>query len=271
MQEVFNIYQKSFQKLGYQTVSLGEYGFKTLTKYDKLELEIAVIKYHPKNKTGLREWMFQTILNEIQKNIKKGTAIKDSQNEGYLEYQVNDEINFIVRIIPFYYNKNSEGEVACIFWRNGIEKNDNVIQVMQAFNKANKISNNLLRTLIKMIKYVLKVYFTYYYILYTLTLRWFYEYFTKKYDNYLQKIYASKRIEKQDLIKYRDINFQKNWFLNNIVGEELIFYILEWFWKTETYYFREFEFIEEEIFESISRYSWYTNNFFNTVWLLYWF
>ncbi|WP_374695964.1 hypothetical protein [Spiroplasma endosymbiont of Polydrusus formosus] len=38
MQEVFNIYQKSFQKLYYQTVVLDECGFKTLTKYDKLEL-----------------------------------------------------------------------------------------------------------------------------------------------------------------------------------------------------------------------------------------
>ncbi|UZQ31041.1 MAG: hypothetical protein OHM56_06005 [Spiroplasma phoeniceum] len=264
MQEIFRIYKNSFQKLGYQTIALGEYGFKTLTKYDKLELELAIIKYHPKNKTGLREQIFQVVLNEMHKNISKGTVIKDSQNDGYLEYQVNDEINFIVRIIPFCYKKNSEGGLTYIFWRNGIEKNDNVIQVVRGFNKANKISNNLLRTLIKLIKYVLKDDFPYYYILYTLTLRWFYEYFTKRYDNYLQKIDMSKRIEKQDLMKYRNINFQKNWFLNNIDGEELIFYILERFLKTETYYFREFEFIEEEIFESISRYSWYTNNCFLT-------
>ncbi len=86
------------------------------------------------------------------------------------------------------------------------------MQIMQAFNKANKISNNLLRSLIKVIKYILKVDFTYYYILYNLNLRWFYKYFTKKYDNYLQKIDESKLIENQDLIKYCDINFQKNCF-----------------------------------------------------------
>ncbi len=66
--------------------------------------------------------MFQTILNEIKNNFKKRTIIKYSQNEGYLEYKVNDEINFIVRIIPFYYNKNYECEVVYIFWWNGIEK-----------------------------------------------------------------------------------------------------------------------------------------------------
>ncbi len=42
------------------------------------------------------------------KNIGKGTVIKDSQNDGYLEYQVNDEINFIIRIIPFCYKKNQK-------------------------------------------------------------------------------------------------------------------------------------------------------------------
>lgn len=264
MHEIFTTYKKSFQKIGYQTIAIGEYGFKTLTKYDKLELELAVVKYAPKSSNGLRERMFQAVLGEMRKNVKKWTVIKDTQNEGYLEYQINDEINLIVRIIPFCYKKNAEGELTYIFWRNGIEKNDNVIQVVQGFNKANKISNNLLRTLMKMVKYVLKTDFNYYYILYTLTLRWFYEYFVKKYDHYLQKIDASKRIEKENLIKYRNINFQKIWFLNNIDGEELIFYILERYWKTETYYFREFEFIEEEIFESISRYSWYTNNCFLT-------
>lgn len=123
--------------------------------------------------------MFQAVLGEMRKNVKKGTVIKDTQNEGYLEYQINDEINLIVRIIPFCYKKNAEGKLTYIFWRNGIEKNDNVIQVVQGFNKANKISNNLLRTLMKMVKYALKTDFTYYYILYTLTLRWFYEYFVK--------------------------------------------------------------------------------------------
>lgn len=69
MQEIFIIYKNSFQKLVYQTIALGEYGFKTLTKYNKLELELAIIKYHPKNKTGLREQMFQVVLNEMRKNI----------------------------------------------------------------------------------------------------------------------------------------------------------------------------------------------------------
>ncbi|AHF61157.1 hypothetical protein P344_04515 [Spiroplasma mirum ATCC 29335] len=262
LKTIFDNYRRVFKKYGYQTIALGEFGCKTLTKYEKIELEIAVVKYLPKIITGLREKMFQNIASEICKNSNY-TDSKNTQNDGYLEYLVEEEVTIKVRIIPFCY-KNNNGKLDYFFWRNGVEKTDNMIQVVQHFNKANKISNNLLRCLVKLIKYVLKEDFAYYYILYTLVLRWFYEYFIKCYDAFLQKIDTINRLEKKDLEKYNDINYQKNWFSKNIDGEELIFYILERFWRSETYYFREFEFIEEEIFESISRYSWYTNSVFLT-------
>ncbi|AGM26211.1 hypothetical protein SSYRP_v1c06210 [Spiroplasma syrphidicola EA-1] len=261
---IFAHYRQVFNALGYETVALGEYGCKTMTKYDKLELEIAVIKHFPQEKSGLRDKMFQDIGKEIKRFSGVDPFQKNTQNEGYLEYKIDDEIILTVRIIPFVYKKNSNDELGYVFWRNGIEKKDNVISVVKAFNKANKISNNLLRSLVKMIKYVVGSEFGYYYIIYILVLRWFYEYFVKQYDKYLQKVTADVELDEETLAKYRSTAFQKNWFINNIDGEELIFYILERYWMSETYYFRELEFIEEEIFESISRYSWYTNSCFLT-------
>lgn len=258
-------FKLDFKEMGYSVVKIGEYGMKTLTCYDKsIEVDLALVKYG-KRKIDL-EQMFQKIILYLQKKYSHD-EIRIFKNEGVIRIKRQGERKIYFKLSPFYCQEKPNGlkPGKYVFLRNDDLRHDNLIPFVQAFNKANSISNNLLRSLVKLIKYVIKSDFKYFYIIEIIILRWFYEYFSKKYNSFIQTK-AKNNIEQvaKNIKIYNSKAYMKKWFVNNINGEDLIYYILERFWKKETYYFREFEFIEEEIFDSISRYSWYTNNSFLT-------
>ncbi|WP_381415009.1 hypothetical protein NPX79_03245 [Spiroplasma endosymbiont of Anurida maritima] len=262
MRDLTNEFVASFNKHNLAVKVLGSMGTKTLISAEEQILEIAIIKFRPKNADNVRKYIIEKVYEVLGERYNNTVNIDHNIDGGYLEYLHKDTVNFKVRIIPFCYKKNAKGLYSYNYYRKNKERIDNAIVVVDSFNKANKISNNLLRTIMKLLKFMVHNDFTYYYSIYSLVLRWFYEYFVKKYNEYIYNLITKNDFNKYDLEKIKSINFQKLWFFHNIDSNEIITYIMERLWKEETYFFRQFSFAEEDIFDSISRYSWYTNKSF---------
>lgn len=145
--------------------------------------------------------------------------------------------------------------------RSGMGQEDLALQVTEAFVQANKISNQTLAAVKKLLNYVLKNQFKYTYNVDMLLLTWFYEFFVRSINVFLEKKInnSDKNLDIEHFLKLKNL---KKWFKTNINLYDLYYFIFTKIGQVNTYYFTEAGFDEWELFKDISRYSLNTNSSF---------
>ncbi|AXK51259.1 hypothetical protein [Spiroplasma alleghenense] len=261
------VMKKTFADFGIHFKKLGDFEYNALTDFSQeINLDVALIIYSKLKPTKPSFSKLQLKIDKAIDQISNQFSITKIKNNEYIKITkvINDtKINFYLQ--PVVKTVLTNKKSAYFVLRNQFVQEDLMVKVTDSFKKANKIANNNLVSLKLIIKYTLKNDFDYNYNIDMLILRWFYEYFCKKIDNYIFKKTFQKKSEdfKDFNIKnFTKLNNLQHWFNRNVNFKEMMTYILERFFKTNTYYFNNFNFIEEELFESISRYSVFTNSNF---------
>ncbi|ARU91928.1 hypothetical protein SCLARK_001403 [Spiroplasma clarkii] len=146
--------------------------------------------------------------------------------------------------------------------RNGIVQPDLALQVSEAFVRADKIANGTLIAIKKILNYIFKNQFKYTYNIDMLLLTWFYEYFTKSINGFLDKKFnkSAKELDINNFMKEKNLS---KWFRDNINIYDLYYFIFTKIGQVNTFFFAEVGFDEFELFRDISRYSLNTNSTFN--------
>ncbi|WP_342252285.1 hypothetical protein [Spiroplasma endosymbiont of Amphibalanus improvisus] len=260
--EKFNLILNNASKKGYQTKGLSEFGTKTLVEKKQLIVSIAIIKNKPHNIDKFWKQFYSDVQEILLKVFGKKEEVKLTKFGCFHINTIIESLNVRFQVIPFIYKTDHDNIDRYYIWVNEANKHDNAIVVVDAFNKMNKLSNGLLRTLVKIIKSSTDGTFEYSYVIYTTISRWFYEFFLMKYKKFL--INFEKKNPKLKLDDFKQTKFIRSWIGKHINPDDLFYFILKKVWNKNSHFFREFEFIEEEIFNSISRYSWFENNCFLT-------
>ncbi|AHI53971.1 hypothetical protein SSABA_v1c05670 [Spiroplasma sabaudiense Ar-1343] len=258
----------TFSKHGIHFKKLGEFNFGSVTDYDQeINLDVALIRYCNKN---LKKETFLDFYKEIDRafsDLQTNFKITKVTSNEYIKISISvDKTNINYYLQPIIKNENKDKNDKYFIFRNNQIQADLVVEVSEAFKFANRIANDNLKSLKKIIKFVLKDDFEFYYHLDMLFLRWFYEFMAKKIKKYLDQTTWNKKTQEFrniDLKKIMSSTYLKKWYRKNVNFKELFTYILERLFQVNTYYFNNFNFKEDELFDSISRYSVFTNSFFS--------
>ncbi|AKU79582.1 hypothetical protein [Spiroplasma turonicum] len=261
--EKFNILKQQLKKVNINFKKMGDFAYGTYicnSSTRVINLDLAIISYVGKTKKNYNE-LIDELLN-ISKNNDFIKEIHTHKNNSYLNILMsykNIKVNF--RVISIIYKKFNKGYFYII------NKNDEsfeeiAIELQNDFILANKLSSGLLFSIKRLINYILKKEFNYTYNIDMLILRWFYEYICKSLDNFIQRNYKLEN-QKLNIVKFLSPQVFRKWIKNNISFLDLVYFIfIKWDSQT-TFYFKNNGFINEEMFEDISRWSHNTYSTFN--------
>ncbi|QHX36585.1 hypothetical protein [Spiroplasma sp. BIUS-1] len=254
----FNDLRELFLGEGIHLKKVGDFSYNSFRKVNKIfNLDLCAVKYVSNSKIKFSE--LQEFILEASKKYKGLPEIHTDKNYINLVFNFkNTKINF--RIIPVI-AKEVEGEMVCKVNRNGIVQEDLVLNLTSDFKKANKLSSGLLVSLKRIINYIMNGEFNYTYDIDFLLLRWFYEYTSKTLDEYILEKYI-KRETDLDVKEFMKINNFRKWIKRTVSFYDLVSFIFLKLDSTNTYYFNQFNFEFEEMFDGISRYSLNTNSNF---------
>ncbi|WP_338985544.1 hypothetical protein [Spiroplasma endosymbiont of Diplazon laetatorius] len=254
----FNELKELFLSEGLHLKKVGDFSYNSYRQTNKVfNLDLCVVKYVTKSTIKFAE--FQNLILEISKKYKGVPEIHTDKNYLNLVFNFkNTKINF--RIVPVI-AKNVNDEVLCRINRNGIIQEDLVLNLTNDFKKANKLSSGLLISIKRILNYIMDGEFNYSYDIDYLILRWFYEYTSKTLDEFILERYIKKELD-LDVKQFMEDENLRKWIKKNVSFFDLISFIFLKLESTNTYYFNQFNFEFEEMFDGISRYSLNTNSNF---------
>ncbi|AUM62576.1 hypothetical protein [Spiroplasma monobiae] len=254
----FNDLKKLFLNSGIHLKKVGDFSYNSYKKINKVfNLDLVAVKYV--TKSSIKFSGFQNLILEISKKYNGLPEIHTDKNYINLIFNYkNTKINF--RIIPLI-AKNIDNEIQCRVNRNGIIQEDLVLNLTNDFKKANKLSSGLLVSIKRIINYIMNGEFNYSYDIDFILLRWFYEYVSKTIDEFILERYIKRDLEMNVKQFMEDENLRK-WIKKNVSFFDLVSFIFLKVDSTNTYYFNQFNFEFEEMFDGISRYSLNTNSNF---------
>ncbi|WP_338971254.1 hypothetical protein [Spiroplasma endosymbiont of Panorpa germanica] len=257
----------SFQDAQIHFKKLGDFDYNSLTEFSQeVNLDVGLITYSKIKPNKASFSKLQKKINQVIENLSHQLSVTKIKNDEYIKINLSSkDVNINFYLQPIIRFKNAKNKSTNFILRNQFVQEDLMVNVTDSFQKANKITRGNLVSLKLIIKYTLKDDFDYNYNVDILILRWFYEYLCKKVDKYILKVTFKKNDDEYknfDINNFLKIKNIRNWFLKNINFKEMFTYILERMFQTNTYFFNNFNFIEEELFDSISRYSVFTNSNF---------
>ncbi|AUB31457.1 hypothetical protein [Spiroplasma floricola] len=254
----FNELKTLFSENRIYLKKVGDFSYNSYKEtHNNFNLEICAIKFITKSTFDFNK--FNNLILEISKKYKEIPEIHINKNYLNLIFNFrNKTINF--RIIPISAKKTKE-KLICKVNRNGRIQEDLILNLTSDFKNANKLSSGLLISLKRIINYIMNGEFNYSYDIDYLLLRWFYEYISKTLEKFILKKYNEKEIDLNIEQFMKTENFRK-WIKKNVSFLDLTNFIFLKLESKNTYYFSEFDFKYEEIFEGISRYSINTNSNF---------
>ncbi|WP_339021597.1 hypothetical protein [Spiroplasma endosymbiont of Atherix ibis] len=254
----FNELKDLFFKEKIHLRKVGDFSYNSYKETEKnFNLDICAIKYISKSTFDFNKFM--DLILEVSKKYKGIPEIRIIKNYLNLIFNFrNKKINF--RIVPITVRKNKE-KFICKVNRNDRIYEDLILNLTSDFKNANKLSSGLLISLKRIINYIMKGEFNYSYDIDYLLLRWFYEYISKTLENFIFKKYNKKELDLNIEKFMKAENFRK-WIKKNVSFLDLTNFIFLKLDSKNTYYFSEFDFRYEEIFEGISRYSINSNSNF---------
>ncbi|WP_338969336.1 hypothetical protein [Spiroplasma endosymbiont of Labia minor] len=264
--KIYSELKKLFLKNNFDLKKIGEYAYNSLTDYDDvINIDLALVKYFKLKKSDNFKIVFQKIENILQSFLTNKYNITMSPDDTYVK--LNTKIkNKIINIRLIYVIKEIDGQFNKIYInRNGIKQEDGILDLTSAWKYANNLSLNVLNSLKKLIKFMLKDDFEYYYFLDMLILRWWNELLATKLNKYIRrKFYDTiknewKQVNEKAFLSKKNL---KHFIKKNMNFRLIINYILSRIWLKNTAYFSEFLFENEELFSGISRYSLFTNSMF---------
>ncbi|AKX33998.1 hypothetical protein SLITO_v1c03440 [Spiroplasma litorale] len=259
--ENFKMLKSEVNKFNIDIKKMGDFAYETYTSNNKiLNFDLSIISYNSKKNNSHDLLKDQFI--EILKNINSISEIHTHKKNSYIniiyKYK-NVTINF--RVISILYKKYKTGSFYVID-KNGENFEEMAIQLQKDFIYANKISSGLLFSLKRLINYIIKKEFEYTYNIDMIILRWFYEYICRSIDDFVNKNYNSDNSQ-LNVTKFLSPSRLRKWIKLNISFQDLIYFIFAKWNSTNTYYFKSNGFIDEEMFEDISRWSQNTYSTFS--------
>ncbi|AGR42038.1 hypothetical protein [Spiroplasma diminutum] len=254
----FNELKQLFLEDNIHLKKIGDFAFDSYRQTNKtFNLDLCAIKYV--GNTSIKFSELSEIILKIVKKYKAVPEIHTDQNYINLVFNFqNSKINF--RIIPIISKKINNKYVSKVN-RNGIVQDDLVLELKKDLKQANKLSSGLLISLKKLLNYIMNGEFNYTYDIDFYLLRWFYEYVSKSLEEYIFQKYNEKKLE-LDLETFLNKENLRKWIKKNVSFYDLCSFIFLKIESTNTYYFNEFSFEFEEMFDGISRYSINTNSNF---------
>ncbi|ALD66262.1 hypothetical protein [Spiroplasma cantharicola] len=237
---------------------VGDFAYHSYIKVNNvINLDLCAIKYLKGSAIKISD-LSETILR-VSKTYNVIPEIHTDKNYINLVFNYkNVKINFrIVSVIANIVNNEEK------YWvnRNGLKEADIVLKLTRDFKVANRLSSGLLVNLKRLINYTLKNEFNYTYDADYYLLRWFNEYLSKSLESFIYERYIKKELELniKEFMKHENL---RKWIKRNISFFDLTNFIFIKLDSVNTYYFNQFNFEYEEIFDGISRYSINTNSTF---------
>ncbi|AOG60295.1 hypothetical protein SHELI_v1c03400 [Spiroplasma helicoides] len=256
----FKIFKKLFDEFGLELEKLCDFKYSSYySKHKNIDLDLAIVKYFPKKDVKYKEFL-EKILDTL-KNLPYGYKIRKEQNDGYIAISQETSSKIINYRFIFLVRKKTKTGYCDYYNRNGIWQEDYALELTKSFSLANKISNGTLYKVKSLLNYVLKDQFKYNYGCDAILITWFYEFFSRSLNKYLDNKYNKKEKE-LDFVNFTKIKNLKKWFKYNIDINNLYYFIFTKIGETNTYYYPELSFEPLELFEGITRYSVNTNTFF---------
>ncbi|QEH61732.1 hypothetical protein SCHIN_v1c05350 [Spiroplasma chinense] len=258
IKETYEKFKQILKDSEYSIKKLGDFKYKSFYSKSKvINLDLAIVKYFPI--AGFKHQKFSEDILELFKQMPIKYKIKKYPN--YISvYWSEKGIEYNFRFILMV-RKLEQGFEIDYVNRNGIVQDDWALQVTEAFCTANKISGGTLFKVKRVLNYILKDEFSYTYNLDYSLLSWFYEYFSRSLNSFIDQKY---NIEKKELQveNFSKIKNLKLWFSKHVNINNLYFFIFSKLQSINTYYYSEISFENYEIFADISRYSLNTNSNF---------
>ncbi len=254
----FNELRQLFLNEKIHLKKVGDFAYHSYIKINNvINLDLCAVKYLSASLIKISD-LSETILR-VSKTYKVVPEIHTDKNYINLVFNYkNVKINFrIVSVIASIVNNEP------VYWvnRNGIKENDIVLKLTKDFKQVNKLSSGLLVNLKRLINYTMKNEFNYSYDADYYLLRWFNEYVSKSLESFIYERYIKRELE-MNIDQFMKTENLRKWIKRNISFFDLTNFIFIKLDSINTYYFNQFNFENEEIFEGISRYSVNTNSNF---------
>ncbi|ASP28104.1 hypothetical protein SCORR_v1c03300 [Spiroplasma corruscae] len=256
----YNYIKDELSKVYINFKKMGDFAYNTFTSNNKIiNLDLSIVKYNFSSK--ITHDSIQNEFLEVIKNIDFISEIHTHKKGSYLNIILkfkNYSINF--RVISILYKKYNKGRFYIIN-KNNENYEEIAIKLQEDFIYANKLSSGLLFSLKRLMNYILKNEFCYTYNLDMIMLRWFYEYVCKSVDDFILKNYKDNN--NLNIKKFLTPSVFKKWIKNNISFLDLVYFIFVKWDSTTTYYYKLSGFLNEEMFDDISRWSQNTYSAFS--------